>query len=124
MKNIGVAFHWRVPTRSRGESAATSSTSAAEIQSTGSKNRGAEVIALSRARAPPSAIAAAPSAARTPASRTPETGISTNGAAAAAAAASAREIRRRPSGKWARLAATITKKAQIAANPSGRKSAR
>ena len=69
-------------------------------------------------------MAAAPSAASTPASRTPETGTSTNGAAAATAAVSAREIRRRPSGKCARRAATITKNAQIAAKPSGRKRAR
>ncbi len=124
-KNIGAALHCRVPTRSRGESTATSSASAAEIQSTGRRKRGRAGRSPDRARSEPvRAIAAAPSAASTPASRTPETGTSTNGAAAATAAASAREIRRRPSGKCARRAATITKNAQIAAKPSGRKRAR
>ena len=127
-KNIGAALHCRVPTRSRGESTAISSARAAEIQSTGRKNRGRAALtppgAVSGDRRPASAIAAAPSAARAPASRTPATGTRMNGAAAAAAAASAREIRRRPSGKRARRAATITKNAQRAANPSGRKRAR
>ena len=83
MKNIGAALHCRVPTRNRGESAATSSARAAEIQSTGRRNRGRAPLCASRAREPVSAIAAAPSAASAPASRTPETGTSTNGAAAA-----------------------------------------